>query len=117
MKRKVSLYLRDVVENMWDAEEFVRDMPREHFENDKKTIYAVLRAVEVIGEATKHVPAGIRERYPAIPWKEMAGMRDKLIHDYIGVDVEIVWLAVKERIPSIRPLIEQVLREVERQEA
>lgn len=116
MKRKFSLYIRDILQNMTYAEDFVRNLTLEDLKTDRKTLYAVLRSIEVIGEATKHVPDAIRERYPAIPWKEMAGMRDKLIHDYIGVDVETVWLVVKERIPAIRPRIEQVLEEVERQE-
>lgn len=116
MKREVSLYLRDILQNMALAEDFVLGLSQQDLETDNKTLYAVLRAIEVIGEATKHVPPEIREHYPGIPWKEMAGMRDKLIHDYIGVDVETVWLVVKDRIPPIRPLIEQVLQEAERQE-
>ena len=116
MNRKISLYIRDILKNMVDAEEFIQGMSMEQFENDKKTLYAMLWSIEVIGEAAKHVPHKIRELHPNVPWKEMAGMRDKLIHDYIGVDAETVWLVVKDRIPAIRPLIEQILQEVERQE-
>ena len=74
-----------------------------------------LRSIEVIGEATKNVPEEIRARYLTIPWKEMAGMRDKVIHFCFGVDKEMVWLVVKDRIPALRPLIERILREMKEQ--
>jgi uncharacterized protein with HEPN domain len=67
MSRKVSLYIRDILQNMRDAEEFIRGMSREQFESDKRTLNAVLRSIEVIGEAAKHVPENIRARYPGIP--------------------------------------------------
>jgi len=116
VKRKIALYIRDILQNMQDAEEFIQGISREQFEADKKTLNAVLRSVEVIGEAAKNIPDEIRSRYPGIPWKEMAGMRDKLIHDYMGVDIETVWLVVRDRIPALKPLIERVLQEVEREE-
>jgi uncharacterized protein with HEPN domain len=90
---------------MQDAEEFVQGMSFREFESDKKTFNAVVRAIEVIGEAAKNVPDGLRSRHTAVPWKEMAGMRDKLVHSYFGVDCEAVWISVKERIPAIKPLL------------
>ena len=115
MRPNAFLYIKDILENMRDAEGFIRGMSYEQFCADKKTLNAVLRSIEVIGEATKNVPEDIRARYPAITWKEMAGMRDKVIHFYFGVDKEIVWLVVKDRIPVLRPLIERILREMEEQ--
>mgnify|MGYP001606765310 FL=1 len=91
-------------------------MSSAQFAADKKTIYAVIRALEVIGEAAKNVPEAIRSGYPEIPWKEMAGMRDKLIHFYVGVDREAVWLVVHERIPWLKPVMERILRHLEIQE-
>jgi len=108
MTRDISLYIRDILDNMQDAEEFIQGMAREQFENDKKTLNAVLRSITVIGEAAKNVPEDIRVRYPEVPWKEMAGMRDKVTHLYFGVDKEIVWLVVRERIPTLRPLIQRI---------
>ena len=113
MKRSVALYVKDIIQNMVDAEDFVLDLSYETFISDKKTFNAVVRSIEVIGEATKNIPDSIRIRYPDIPWKEMAGMRDKLIHFYFGVDREAVWLTVKERIPAIRPIFESILRDLE----
>ena len=114
MKRTVALYVKDIIQNMADSEEFIQDLSFETFISDKKTFNAVVRSIEVIGEATKSIPDSIRIRYPDIPWKEMAGMRDKLIHFYFGVDREAVWLTVKERIPAIRPIFESILRDLEK---
>jgi uncharacterized protein with HEPN domain len=113
MSRTISLYVRDILQNMRDAEEFIEGLSYDEFTADKKTFNAVVRSVEVIGEATKNVPDSVRDRYPAVPWKEMAGMRDKVAHFYFGVDREAVWLAVKERIPAIQPLIAQILQDLE----
>ena len=113
MSRDISLYISDILHNMRDAEDFIQGLSYEAFAADKKTFNAVVRAIEVIGEATKHVPENVRSKYAAVPWKEMAGMRDKVIHFYFGVNWELVWLVVKERIPAIRPLLEQILRDLE----
>jgi len=78
MKRNVTLYVMDILQNMQDAETFLLGMTYEEFSSDKKTINAVLRSIEVIGEAAKQIPADIRNKYPFVPWKEMAGMRDKV---------------------------------------
>ncbi|MBW1847864.1 MAG: DUF86 domain-containing protein [Deltaproteobacteria bacterium] len=79
------------------------------FEADDKTIFAVIRALEIIGEATKHIPEDVREDNPVIPWKDMAGMRDVLIHDYFGVDIKTVWLTIQKRLIKIKPLIQDLL--------
>ena len=117
MTRHVALYIKDILQNMRDAEQFIEGMTYEQFVDDKKTFNAVVRAIEVIGEAAKNVPHALREQYPAIPWKEMAGMRDKVTHFYFGVDREAIWLAVKERIPPLKPTIEQILRDLNSTEA
>jgi len=113
MKRNVAIYVRDILENMRDAESFIQGMSYAQFAADKKTFNAVVRAIEVIGEAAKNVPDNVRGKYPGVPWKEMAGMRDKVIHFYFGVDREAVWLAVKERIPAIKLPMEQILQDLE----
>ncbi len=84
MSRKVSLYVKDILQNMDDAAEFIHEITYGQFFTDKRTQYAVLRAVEIIGEAAKNVPDDIRVRYPEVPWKEMAGMRDKVVHRISG---------------------------------
>ena len=110
--RNIALYVKDILQYMREAEEFIEGLQYDEFAVDKKTFNAVARAIEVIGEAAKNIPDSVRSRYPAVPWKEMAGMRDKVIHFYFGVDREAVWLVAKERIPTIRPLIEQILQDL-----
>ncbi|WP_321418568.1 DUF86 domain-containing protein [uncultured Methanomethylovorans sp.] len=95
------------------AEDFVSDCTFEDFIGDTKTQYAVIRALEIIGEAAKNVPEDIRQKYPSIPWKDLAGIRDKLIHAYFGVNLEVVWLSVKEGIPESKPVIGSLLAELD----
>lgn len=112
MKRDVSIYIKDIFENMERAEKFVQDMSYEDFAKDEKTNYAVIRCIEIMGEAAKHIPELVRQRYSEIPWKDIAGMRDKGIHFYFGVNVERVWLVVKEDIPQIKPYIKKILEDI-----
>ena len=72
----------------------------------------MVRAIEVIGEAVKHVPPDFRMRFPNIPWRDIAGMRDVLIDDYFGVDLETVWETIKTNIPKTKPFLSRVLKEI-----
>jgi uncharacterized protein with HEPN domain len=105
-------YLNDIIEVIDDIQNFTENISFKDLENDKKTLYAVIRCLEILGEAVKKIPKNVKERYPDIPWKDMAGMRDVLIHDYFGVDVETVWLTVNEKIPHIKPIVEKMLKEL-----
>jgi uncharacterized protein with HEPN domain len=111
MPREYEDYLRDLLDAIEKVQTFIKDLEFEDFKKDDKTKFAVIRGLEIIGEATKHVSEGVRVRYPEVPWKEMAGMRDVLAHDYFGVDEETVWLTAKEKIPQLKPSIEKILAE------
>jgi uncharacterized protein with HEPN domain len=100
-ERDLADFLLDIRESALDAIEFAGSMSYEQFRSDKKTKQAVIRSLEVIGEATKHIPDTFRNKYPAIPWKQMAGMRDRLIHGYFGVDEQVVWETVQEFLPRL----------------
>lgn len=80
IKRDISYYLKDILENASRAQKFLENLDLNKFFKDEKTQFAVIRCLEIIGEATKHIPKHIREKYPNIPWKAVAGMRDIMIH-------------------------------------
>ncbi|MBU1600016.1 DUF86 domain-containing protein [bacterium] len=109
--RDYKLYLQDILDAINAIEKFVGKMEFDDFTDDDKTQSAVIRKFEIIGEATKNIPDSIKMKYPQIPWKRMAGMRDKLIHFYFGVNPRLVWQTIKHRIPELKPLIEQVIGE------
>jgi uncharacterized protein with HEPN domain len=106
--REISDYLDDIVTAIADAEEFTSGMSYEMFAADKKTVNAVIRCLEILGEAAKHIPTSFRKKHPAIPWNKMAGMRDVLIHDYMGVDLKTVWKVTEERLLELKPLLEEI---------
>ncbi len=97
--------LADIEDAMIKAQSFVAGMTYEQFVQDGKTVYAVIRALEIIGEAAKQIPDSMRESHSDIPWREMAGMRDKLIHHYFGIVHKTIWLTVTEDISSLLPKI------------
>ena len=108
--RDYSLYLQDIFDAMRAIEKFVEEMSFEEFRQDDKTSSAVIRKFEIIGEAAKQIPEEIRNKYPVIPWKEMAGMRDRLIHFYFGIKYDLVWHTIKDVIPQVKPAIQEILK-------
>jgi len=113
VKREYKLFVQDIADCIEKVNEFVGGMTFEEFSRDDKTISAVVRKLEIIGEATKNLPKSLRAKHPEVPWKDMAGMRDKIIHAYFGLNLQIVWKVVKERLPELKPLVKKVLKELE----
>lgn len=102
------LYITDIIEAITAIEAFTTGQAFKQFAADDKTVSAVIRKLEIIGEAAKNVPEEVRQKYPDIPWREMAGMRDRLIHFYFGVDFGLVWETVKKRLPELKGQMEQI---------
>lgn len=103
MKRNQSLYLGDIKEAIEAVVKFTDGMSYDEFNEDDKTFSAVIRKIEIIGEAVKNLSAEIKDAEPDIPWSVIARMRDRLIHGYFGVDAAIVWKTVKIDLPEILP--------------
>lgn len=108
--RDISLYLQDILDAMLAIEQFVEGISFDEFKTDDKTSSAVIRKFEIIGEAAKRIPEEIRNKYPLIPWKEMSGMRDRLIHFYFGIKYELVWYTIKDVITQVKPAIQEILK-------
>ena len=103
-------YLR----HMYDECEFITrsispETTKDDLIDDEVLKRAIIRSLEIIGEATKKIPEDIKQRWGNVPWRNIAGMRDKLIHDYIGVNYAIVWDVVRNKIPEIKPIIAQII--------
>jgi len=109
MKRVHDDYLRDMLENAEKALSFVEGLDYEGFETDEKAVYAVIRAFEIIGEAARQIPDNMQKDNPDIPWREITGMRNKLTHEYFGVNTKVVWRTVHEDLPVIIPLLRKML--------
>jgi uncharacterized protein with HEPN domain len=112
-KRALADWLEDILNAINAIERFVNGIDFEEFTHDQKTIYAVTRAIEIIGEAVKNIPESLRSKYPEIPWKAVAGMRDKLIHGYWGTDVAVLWKTVQQDTPQLKVMITRVIEELQ----
>jgi uncharacterized protein with HEPN domain len=104
-------YLNDLLEMIADIGEFTKGLTFEEFKKEKKTVYAVIRCLEVIGEASKQIPSNVKKRYEQIPWEDIAAMRNKLIHEYFGADVDIVWHTVREDLEPLEAAVKEIAKE------
>lgn len=109
MKHEYEDYLSDMLENAEKARVFVQDLDYNGFCKDDKAIYAVIRAFEIIGEAARQIPENVRKKHPEIQWREISAMRNKLTHEYFGVNTEVVWRSVQEDLPVIIPVLRKML--------
>lgn len=114
--RSVYLFLSDILENIELIENSTRATSKENFCSDRDMVDATIRRLEIIGEAVKNVPESFRERHKEVPWKDVAGLRDVVIHGYFRVDLETVWRIVKEDIPTLKQKIKKIKDLVGKQE-
>ena len=106
-------FLADILEAIRRSEAYLAEMDYEDFVEDTKTQDALIRTIEVIGEATKNLSLELRHTYPNVPWKSIAGMRDKLIHHYFGVNIDIVWQIATSELPKLGKEIKDIVRHLE----
>lgn len=107
-KRSPMLYLLDILEAVDNAVTFTDGMSFDEFLRNRLVMDAVVRNIEVIGEAATHLDAGFKKKHPTVPWDKMKSMRNTLIHEYFGVDYEIVWHTVRESLPPLRDEIKRI---------
>ncbi|HNQ26267.1 MAG: hypothetical protein BWY93_00612 [Euryarchaeota archaeon ADurb.BinA087] len=112
-ERNIIMFLHDILDTIDRIDQFVAGMDYTDFHHDEKTRFATIQCIEIIGEAAKHIPPQFRSHYPDIPWVDIAGMRDKLIHAYFSIDSLKVWKVIKEDIPELKPKIAAILEEWE----
>ena len=110
-ERDWRLFVKDIRECAARVIDYVGVMSSEEFFHDTKTVDAVMRNLAIIGEAAKKIPADVRRTYPAVEWKKMAGLRDIVVHDYFGIDEDIIWDVVSVRIPELKRNIEIMVKD------
>ena len=111
--KKDKAYLQDMLDAISDIEKFIENITRDEFYKNKEKQYAVLRALEIIGEVTKKLSKELKAKHHEVSWREIAGMRDKLIHDYFDVDIDAVWNTVKQDIPGLKAKVSEIIKELE----
>ena len=113
MPMDYKVFFEDIIQAAQKINEYTESLSFDEFKSDSKTYDAVIRNLEIIGEAVKKIPENIRTKYPSIEWRRIAGLRDILIHEYFGVDAEIVWDVIKNKVPVLEKQVRDILNSEE----
>lgn len=109
MKRNPLIFIQHIFNAITDIESSIKNISKKEFEDNKDVKDATIRRLEIIGEAAKNLPVSFKSKYVRLPWKEMAGTRDKIIHHYFGIDLDIVWNIIKNELPKLKEQIKEIL--------
>jgi uncharacterized protein with HEPN domain len=109
VSKDVKVFIEHILESILLIETYTAEISKEEFLKSRQIQDAVMRRLEIIGEATKNIPEDFRKEHPDIPWREIAGMRDILIHEYFGVDLELTWTTVKENLPNLKQKLSRII--------
>lgn len=109
-KRDPEIFFEDINEAIERITDYIGDYSLDDFQNDRKTIDAVVRNMEIIGEAASNIPESIRSKHPGIPWKKIVGVRNIVIHKYFGVDTDTLWVIIKEQLPELKSQISEIIK-------
>ncbi len=111
-KRDPKLFIQDMIEAIEKIERYTSSMETlEDFVENELVVDAVLRNLEIIGEAAKYIPEDLRSKYREIPWKRVVGLRNVVIHSYFAVDLEVIWVIVKKQLPELKEVLLKMMRE------
>jgi len=108
IEKNRTIFIRHILENIKKIEDFSKRISKEELKNDELRKYAIVRAIEVIGEAVKNLSNEFKEKHKDIPWKEIIGTRDIMIHKYFGVDLEIVWDIIENNLPDLKKKLKSI---------
>lgn len=114
MKKDPKIFLEHIVESIEDIEKYTKGQTKEKFAKTKMMQDAVIRKIEIIGEAVKNLPLSFRKKYSKIKWRDIAGMRDILIHEYFGVNIAVVWKTVLEDVPKLKKQVTKLYETIQR---
>ncbi|MCD6384659.1 DUF86 domain-containing protein [Candidatus Sumerlaeota bacterium] len=109
-KRSYRMFVEDVLDAMEKIERYIKGLSYETFTKSEMIVDAVIRNLEIIGEASRNLPENVRRKYPDIPWKRIIGLRNIVIHEYFGIDLSIIWEIITRNLPETKPLITEMLK-------
>jgi len=112
MPRNLKLYITDILESLDKIEKYIKGYDYKKFAKDDRTVDAVVRNFSIIGEAGTHIPESVQEKYPKLPWHEIIGMRNKVVHEYFGLNEEILWKTIQDDLPCLKRELLKIAKKI-----